>query len=184
MKACLSILITSLVLMSCVKELPELPDNYDELFGTPIQLETIEIPCEDELISNFFSTELTIGLYDEFEVHSVSEEYDGFDSYKITTSHFYSNTKLIIEIPDQPNTFLGKKIYDITPDNYIGGKNAQIYIKAGSLNPSFFTPTQNDSLYVEFYEDSIAFNVCEVILKYSPTSITPVRLTGRIVKTF
>ncbi|MFD1553820.1 hypothetical protein DNU06_09470 [Putridiphycobacter roseus] len=172
------------LLFGCVKELPEKPADYEKWYtGEEITSTETTIPCDSSLISNYYETEVNLGGYDSYHVSNVSG-YESFDTYSVTASHAQTSTKLHIIIPGKPNTIIGRKLFHISEANYASESNAKYFLTTGNFTNIEFKPITNDSLYVDFYNDSIVFSFCDVEMESSSFNNTTMHLTGRIVSEF
>mgnify|MGYP000742732290 CR=1 FL=1 len=165
--------------VSCVKELPEeIVEPVEEEVPT-----VVDIPCEDELVSNFYEVDISIGGYSSFNVYSVNT-IESFDSYRVNAQHFSTTTLLTMEIPDHPNTFIGRKSYDLKPINMVNETSARIFLKIQTFTfeSYYYVPAETDTLYTDFYSDSIVFSLCNVNLECSELN-SSLNLTGKIVAT-
>lgn len=172
--------------LSCEKQLPERPADYNNWYNLNNELEDVAettIPCDSQLVSNYYETELSLSGFDSYNVSTV-QAYESFDSYTATANHGQTTSKLVIEVFDKPKTIVGRKTYQTTESNFVSNSKAKLYFKTGAFTEIYFYPVNTDSLYVDYYNDSVVFSFCSIELKSSNFNNTSMFLTGRIVAEF
>lgn len=180
----------STVIFSCQKELPPLPDNYSDLYPDAVIINTsIEIPCNDELEDNVFTTDKYCQGHVRFPVYQVSVN-EGHREYQISTSHYWSNASVNIVIPDDPYYLRGSKEYTVYPGSSKSGSTKGLYddyatfrfqyAPAFSIVPLF--PIEESRIVVDFNDSTLVCSFCD--MRVAPLSANvddTVTLKGRIV---
>jgi hypothetical protein len=163
--------------ISCNKELPAKPDNYDELFNSGSHNSiSITIPCDSNLQDNNYKLDTYIGAYNSFNVYQ-TDGYDHFDTYEVIARHSASTVTLNFELTDKPNSYRGRRVYNISPQNYAGNNAVKVLLNKGY---SFsYKPFEDDVIYVDFTDSTMVFSLCEIKLSSNGTS--HITLSGRII---
>lgn len=173
------VLIASIYLSSCRKELPPKPDNYEDYFRTDAPVD-VTIPCEDDLQNNRYTMTPSVDGFSNINVYRVSGS-DEFDTYVISASHYSSNTILKIEIEDKPGSFLGRKVYNVSQSNYCWDNYARLTLEyEENWETRRLEPLEDDKIYIDFTDTSLNVSICQVRLGSSFSDATTT-LTGKVI---
>lgn len=179
MKLITTLTILTFFVVSCKKELPEPHELNNSNLSTSSA--TI-IPCESDLVSNHYSvgSGISFGGYNSFDVYTVNGT-ESFDDFKINANHYETNVNLHIHVSGKPNSFIGRRIYTTSPLNHVSGNKAKCFVSIGTTTS--FNPIDVDTIFVDYYNDSMVYSFCDVELKSSQSgfSTTTLRLKGRVV---
>ncbi len=159
---------------TCTKELPPKPDNYTNLY-THDSTTNYTIPCEDNLQDNYYTTDQMFFGFNSFYIYDSDGRYN-FDTYEIIARHAATPAMLIIEIEDNPNYFRGRKVYNISKSNYASSRYAKI---AFDFNTFYYTPVENNLIYVDFTDSTLNISLCEI--KLNSDYASEITVSGRII---
>jgi len=172
----ITLLFSLVVINSCKKELPPKPDNYNQLYNPETTIIDLTIPCEDNLQDNYYSTSVSIDWYDSFYVYDTNT-YEAFEYYQISALHYNTSARIEIAIPDYPGSYSGRRLYNISPSNYVGTNHAKFLFKYGwSIT---CVPVEEDVIYIDFTDTSLNISFCNITLRDDYNN--EIDFTGKII---
>lgn len=174
-----------LSLFSCVKDLPQKPTNYDDMFSMQVvdsaMMAIFTPPCDSFLVIGKVFKE---GSFNQTSELSMSYYDVGFDSNDFEIK-FRANIgdEIFITIQDVPYLSFGRKNYILSPENSYWNKHAKIlYLPYTMSGGYYFVPAEENTLYTEFTDSALIFSFCD--LKMEEASFGEIVLSGKLIYYF